>query len=58
MSLMNNLLPRISNGHRKEMQKSLTEKLANNVLNDYNNIPDTEQKEHVETDDTFWMPCC
>jgi hypothetical protein len=41
MSLMYNPLPRMSNGHRREMQKSLTEKLANSSQNDYNNVPGT-----------------
>jgi hypothetical protein len=42
------------------MQKSLTEKLAKNGQNDYNNVPDTEQKDHLETEmmPSFWMPCC
>ena len=39
MSLMYNPLPQISNEHRREMQKSLTEKLASSGQNDYNNVP-------------------
>jgi hypothetical protein len=46
---VSNLLLRVSSGHRRETQKSLTEKLANNRQNDYNNVPDIT-KGYLETE--------